>query len=395
MPRVVQKYGGTSVADIECVRSVAERIGRCHKSGDELIVVVSARAGVTNKLLEEAYSLSVSPNREALDALLYSGELETIALLAIMLNNLGIQAVSRNAYQAGILTCSSFGSARIQEIIGGDIEECLNENKVVIVAGFQGIDDQLRPTTLGRGGSDLTAIALAHRFHADKCEIFTDVEGVFSADPRIIRAPYLIPDISHESLLRLTLSDNRVMQDRSVALAKKLGINFRISSSRCRQDDGGTSVQLNWKCDESCVIGLTYKKNLVLFSGISTSDIFCEVLSFFSDQKVNLSFIKHSICPDGKTFLDEICFERTPFWSIKEQFLKTFVYEAYDLVENLDRIDIVGTTLEYSKWLKQSFDVAYDNKIFRAEYGNNGLSFLMKSENFDDVMNKMHDIVFK
>ncbi|MDE6432525.1 MAG: hypothetical protein K2L13_03985 [Opitutales bacterium] len=397
MVRIVQKYGGTSVADTEHIKSVAEHIKSCREHGDELIVVLSARAGVTNMLVEKAHSVSSLPDREALDALLYTGELETIAMLALILNEMGVPAVPRNAYQIGISTCSSFGNARIEDIIGGDIEQCLAEKKVVIVAGFQGIDQKLRPTTLGRGGSDLTAIALAHRFGADKCEIFTDVDGVFSADPRIISAPYLISDISHDALLRLTFFDNKVMQDRSVALAKKLRVNFEISSSLHYGTLDGTSVKLDWKCNEGCVIGLTYKQNLVLFCGLATNDIFCDLLEFFADKKIDLSFIKHSFCPKRTEFLDELCFDFSQFWRIREEFLSKFAekYQSYELIENLSRIDVVGTGLEYSEWLSQALTAVYDNMIFRSEYGKNGLSFLMKSENFGDIMNKLHDIVFK
>ncbi len=396
MARIVQKYGGTSVADNEHTKFIAEHIKHCYLCGDELIVIVSARAGRTNELLEKAYSISKNPNRAELDALLHVGELENIALLAITLNELGIPAVSRNAYQSGIFTCSSFGNARIKNIAGGDVEECLANKKVVIIAGFQGIDEYLQPTTLGRGGSDLTAIALAHRFQADKCEIFTDVDGVFSADPHVVKAPYLINNISHESLLRLSFFDNKVMQDRSIALAKKFGVNFRIASSQHFDDVNGTSVNSDWNCDESCVIGLTYKKNLSMFRGISTQDIFNNILQFFADKKIDLSFIKHSTCPLYISFLDEISIDTENFQRINEQFLINYskFYKFFDFVHQLDRIDIVGTNLEYSQWLRNALSVVFEDKIFRAEYGKNGLSFLIKGENFETIMNKLHDIVF-
>lgn len=396
MVRIVQKYGGTSVATIEHIKSVAKRIQSSYEKNNELIVVVSARAGITNELLRKAHSITRNPNCAELDSLLCVGELETIALLAIALNDLGIPAVSRNAYQVGVVTCSSFGNARIENILGGDVENCLQCKKVVIIAGFQGIDENLHPTTLGRGGSDLTAIALAHRFQADKCEIFTDVDGIFTADPRIIKSPYLINEISHDALLRLTFFDNKVMQDRSVALAKKMGVNFTIASSLNVCSDKYTSVIADLKCNESCVIGLTYKKDLTLFCGVSSEDIFCELLQFFSKNKIDISFIKHNVYPNDDQFLDEICIEKTEFSHVKEQFCLIFCefYKKVNFSENLARIDIIGTSLEYSSWLDKVLTITYKNDIYRSEYGKNGLSFLTKNENHNTLMNELHSIIF-
>ncbi len=397
MVRIVQKYGGTSVASIDHIKSIAERIKFASQQGNELIVVVSARAGVTNELLRKAYSISTFPVSSELDALLYTGELETIALLSLTLNNLGINAVSRNAYQAGIITCSSFGNAKIKNIIGGDIEECLSQSKVVIVAGFQGIDEHLRPTTLGRGGSDLTAIAFAKRFDADRCEIYTDVDGVFTADPRIVKKPFFISEISHDALLRLTFFDNKVMQDRSVALAKKLGINFKISSSFNKSDSKGTVVTSDQQCNETCVIGLTYKKGLSLFCGVSQDDIFNDILQFFREKRIDLSFIKHGKLPTNDRFIDEVCIESNVFDRIEKYFLSIYsnAYKDVNCIHNLDRVDIVGVNLEYSSWLTESLKCTYRNLVFRSEYGKNGLSFLVKSENFNDFFNQLHNIIFQ
>mgnify|MGYP003345140028 FL=1 len=187
MARIVQKYGGTSVGDPERIKNVARRVKAVRDAGHQLVVVVSARAGVTNELLARAKAVCDSPSERELDQLLAVGEQETIALTAMALHGLGVDAVSYTGAQAGIFTDTVHTKARIRDINGSAIEGELKAGRVVIVAGFQGINDEGQTTTLGRGGSDLTAIALAAAVKADKCEIYTDVDGVYTADPRVVK----------------------------------------------------------------------------------------------------------------------------------------------------------------------------------------------------------------
>ena len=183
---IVQKYGGTSVGNVDRIKNVAAKIKSYWSEGHQVVVVVSARSGVTNELIARAKSISAAPSEREMDMLLATGEQETIALTALALHSIGVPAVSRTGAQAGIITDTFHSRARISQLTGGDIKERLNEGKVVIVAGFQGISSESEITTLGRGGSDWTAIALAAVLKADICQIFTDVDGVYTADPRIV-----------------------------------------------------------------------------------------------------------------------------------------------------------------------------------------------------------------
>ena len=231
MSRIVQKYGGTSVGDVERIKKVAERIKASHDDGHEIVIVVSARAGVTNELIARAKSLCEHPSDRELDQLLAIGEQETTALTAMALQGLGVDAVSYTGAQAGIFTDKSHTKAKIKTINAKPLEKDLKAGRVVIVAGFQGINDDGQITTLGRGGSDLTAIALAAALKADKCEIYTDVDGVYTADPRVVKTAQKLMEISYDEMLELASSGSKVMQSRSVEFAKKYNVIFEVRSS--------------------------------------------------------------------------------------------------------------------------------------------------------------------
>lgn len=231
MPRIVQKYGGTSVGDVERIKKVAERIKTIRDQGNELVVVVSARAGVTNELIARAKAVCAVPSERELDMLLAVGEQETIALVAMALHGLGVDAVSYTGAQAGIFTDKVHTKAKISSINAKPIDLDLKAGKVVIVAGFQGINEFGHITTLGRGGSDLTAIALAAALKADKCEIYTDVDGVYTADPRVVPDARKLNEISYDEMLELASSGSKVMQSRSVEFAKKYNVIFEVRSS--------------------------------------------------------------------------------------------------------------------------------------------------------------------
>ena len=231
MARIVQKYGGPSVGDVERIKKVAERVKATRDDGNQVVVVVSARAGVTNELIARAKALTPTPSDRELDQLLVIGEQETIALTAIALHGLGVDAVSYTGAQAGIFTDKVHTKAKIRTINPQSVEKDLQAGRVVIVAGFQGINDDGQVTTLGRGGSDLTAIALAAALKADKCEIYTDVDGVYTADPRVVKTARKLDEISYDEMLELASSGSKVMQSRSVEFAKKYGVVFEVRSS--------------------------------------------------------------------------------------------------------------------------------------------------------------------
>ncbi|MDA0348290.1 MAG: aspartate kinase [Verrucomicrobia bacterium] len=231
MARIVQKYGGTSVGTVERIQAVAHRIKETYDAGNEVVVVVSARSGVTNELVARAKSINPNPNEREMDMLLAVGEQETIALVAMALHALGVPAESRTGAQAGVITNDSHTQARILRVEGGDIPDLLSKGTVVIVAGFQGINPSGDISTLGRGGSDLSAIAMAAGLKSDLCQIFTDVEGVYTADPRIVKDAVKLEEVSYEEMLELASMGSKVMQARAVEFAKKYNVTFEVRSS--------------------------------------------------------------------------------------------------------------------------------------------------------------------
>jgi aspartate kinase len=233
MPIVVQKFGGTSVGTTERIINVARRILDTQKEGNQVVAVVSAMAGVTNNLIKLASEVSgdKEPTESEMDVLLATGEQTTIALAAMAVNALGGKAVSMTGAQAGITTDSTHTRARISSINAERVHELLDQGNVVIVAGFQGLTADGRITTLGRGGSDLTAIAMAAALKADICQILTDVDGVYTCDPRVVKDARKLPEIAYDEMLEMASSGSKVMQSRSVEFAKKYGVIFEVRSS--------------------------------------------------------------------------------------------------------------------------------------------------------------------
>src|SRR3954464_169875 len=257
---IVQKYGGTSVGSPERIKNVAARGAKYHSQGDKIVVVVSAMSGVTDNLIRLAKEIMPLPNEREMDVLLATGEQTTIALAAIALHAIGIPAVSMTGAQAGIVTDGVHTKAKIQNITPKIVHDFLNQGNVVIVAGFQGQTLEGQVTTLGRGGSDLTAIALAAALKAELCQIYTDVDGVYTTDPRIVPNANKLPEISYDEMLELASLGAKVMQSRSVEFAKKFGVVFEVRSSL--NENPGTIVKEETKSMEDVVIrGVSLDKN--------------------------------------------------------------------------------------------------------------------------------------
>lgn len=254
MSLIVQKYGGTSVGTTERIRKVAQRILETQRAGNQVIAVVSAMAGVTNRLITQAAEVTghETPTSREMDVLLATGEQTTIALTAMALNAMGTKAVSLTGAQAGIETDGVHTKARISTISPKGVHELLDDGHIVIVAGFQGRTPDGKITTLGRGGSDLTAIAMAAAVGADLCQIFTDVDGIYTCDPRVVDSARKIEEISYDELLEMASSGTKVMQSRSVEFAKKFGVPFEVRSSL--NDNPGTLVREETMSMESVVI---------------------------------------------------------------------------------------------------------------------------------------------
>ncbi|EAL3842280.1 aspartate kinase [Campylobacter upsaliensis] len=301
---IVQKYGGTSVGDLERIKAVALRVIESVKAGNELVVVVSAMSGVTNSLIEQAEYFSKNPNGADMDMLLSSGERVTSALLSIALNELGYKAVSFSGRKAGIITNSVFTKARIKHIDTSAIKAALKERKIVIIAGFQGVDEEGNVTTLGRGGSDLSAVAVAGALSADLCEIYTDVDGVYTTDPRIEPKAKKLDKISYEEMLELASLGAKVLQNRSVELAKKLNVNLVTRSSF--NNNEGTMITKEDGMEQALVSGIALDKNQARITLRNIEDkpgIAAEIFSSLARANINVDMIIQNVGTNGATNL--------------------------------------------------------------------------------------------
>ncbi|MBZ7938254.1 aspartate kinase [Campylobacter sp. W0014] len=301
---IVQKYGGTSVGSLERIEAVANRVIESVKQGHQLVVVVSAMSGVTNTLIEQAQYFSPNPNGKDMDMLLSSGERVTSALLSIALNEKGFSAISFSGRKAGIITDSVFNKARISYIDSRAIKEALNEGKIVVIAGFQGVDEEGNVTTLGRGGSDLSAVAVAGALNADLCEIYTDVDGVYTTDPRIEPKAKKLDKISYEEMLELASLGAKVLQNRSVELAKKLNVNLVTRSSF--NNNQGTNITKEDEMEKALVSGIALDKNQARVTLRNVEDkpgIAAEIFSVLADENINVDMIIQNVGVDGATNL--------------------------------------------------------------------------------------------
>jgi len=310
MALIVQKYGGTSVGNTDRIQNVAARVAQYHARGDGVVVVVSAMSGVTDHLIKLAKEIMPLPSEREMDVLLATGEQQTIALTAIALHRLGIQAVSLTGAQAGIVTDGVHTKAKIHNITPRKTRELLKAGNVVIVAGFQGETEQGQITTLGRGGSDLTAIALAAALKADLCQIYTDVDGVYTADPRLVPTAKKLPEISYDEMLELASLGAKVMQSRSVEFAKKFGVVFEVRSSL--NDNPGTIVKEETKSMEGVVVrGVALDKNQAKLTLVGVPDkpgVAARIFKALGDATVNVDMIIQNISHGTGTPATDISF---------------------------------------------------------------------------------------
>jgi aspartate kinase len=306
MALIVQKYGGTSVANADRIQNVAARVKTLWQHGDRLVVVVSARSGVTNELIARAKALNPFPNEREMDMLLAVGEQETIALLSMALHALGVPAVSRTGAQAGIRTDAIHTRARIATVTGGDIRERLDEGKVVIVAGFQGISETGDITTLGRGGSDLTAIAVAAAIRADICQIYTDVDGVYTADPRVVLDARKLPELAYEEMLELASSGSKVMQSRSVEFAQKYDVPFEVRSSFNNEPGTIVKAQAAKSMEDAVVSGVALDRSQTRVTVSDSPDNAAAVAAVFNalgEAGLSVDMIIKNLGTDGRANL--------------------------------------------------------------------------------------------
>ena len=310
MALIVQKYGGTSVGNAERIKNVARRVGESRARGDQIVVVVSAMSGVTDGLIKLAKEIMAAPPEREMDVLLATGEQTTIALTAMALQAIGVPAVSLTGAQAGIVTDGVHTKAKIQNITPKETHELLDAGNVVIVAGFQGQTSDGQITTLGRGGSDLTAIALAAALKADLCQIYTDVDGVYTADPRIVPDARKLQEISYDEMLELAGSGAKVMQPRSVEIAKKFGVVFEVRSSL--NDNPGTIVKEETRSMEDVVVrGVSLDKNQAKVTLVGVPDrpgVAAQVFKALANAAINVDMIVQNVSHGSDTPLTDLSF---------------------------------------------------------------------------------------
>ena len=301
---IVQKFGGTSVGTLERIEAVANRVIETKNSGADVVVVVSAMSGVTNQLVEYSEYFSKHPDGVATDMLLSSGEQVTTALLTIALNAKGYACVGLTGAMAGIMTDDVHTKARIEKIDTARLKAELSAGRIVVVAGFQGIDDKGDITTLGRGGSDLSAVALAGALEADLCEIFTDVDGVYTTDPRIEKKAKKLEKISYDEMLELASAGAKVLQNRSVELAKKLNVKLITRSSFNHNE--GTLIAKEDNMEAVLVSGIALDKNqarVTLRGVVDKPGIAAEIFTALAHQNINVDMIIQNVGHDGTTNL--------------------------------------------------------------------------------------------
>ena len=302
---VVQKYGGSSVADTDRIQSVAERIAAAKRAGHDVVVVVSAMGKSTDRLLQQAHEISRIPPGRELDMLLTAGERISMALLAMAMHELGYTALSLTGSQAGIITDASHGKARIIDITPGRITKGLEEGHVVIVAGFQGVSrDSKDITTLGRGGSDTTAVALAAALHADLCEIYTDVDGVYTADPRIVPAARKLHDVTPEEMLELAASGAKVLQVRSVEYARNYGVPIHVRSSFSYAEGTWVREPEGQDMEQAIISGVAHdaaEGKLVVRNVPDKPGVAARVFTELADANVNIDMIVQNVSEQGTT----------------------------------------------------------------------------------------------
>ncbi len=300
MSLIVQKFGGSSVRDAERVMNVARRVIETYKAGNDVVVVVSAQGDTTDDLIDKAKEINPKASKREMDMLLSTGEQISIALLAMAIQSLGVNAVSLTGWQVGMKTDSKYSMARIKTIDGERIRTELDKNNIVIVAGFQGINKYDDITTLGRGGSDTTAVAIAAALHADLCEIYTDVDGVYTTDPRIVPEAKKLNEVSFDEMLELASLGANVLHNRSVEMAKKYNVNMSVRSSLNKNE--GTYVKEESKVEKTLVRGVARDNDVARVAVCNLKDepgIAFKIFSHLAKKGINVDIILQSIGREG------------------------------------------------------------------------------------------------
>ena len=367
MSLIVQKFGGTSVANTERLKNVADIITKTYEKGNDVVVVVSAQGDTTDEFIEKARQVNPNPSKREMDMLLTAGEQISASLLAMTIEEMGYPVISLLGWQAGFFTSANNGSARIERVDPARIKRELDQKRIVIVTGFQGVNRYQDMTTLGRGGSDTSAVAIAASMHADLCQIYTDVEGVFTADPRKIKDARKLDVISYDEMLELATLGAQVLNNRSVEMAKKYGVELEVLSSLTRKP--GTIVREANKMEEMLISGIAKDTEVARVSIIGVTDrpgLAFKIFTKLAAKDINVDIILQSI---GRNNTKDISFT-IPESQLDETMgiLRTYVETigAADAVYdgNVSKVSVVGAGMETHPGVAaQMFEALFDANI--------------------------------
>ena len=365
---IVQKFGGTSVGDLERIQNVANRVSETKKKGNDVIVVVSAMSGETNKLVGYAEHFSVNPARAEMDMLLSAGERVTASLLSIALQEMGHSSVAMTGRKAGILTDRHHTKARIEDINPQNMKDAIAEGKIIVVAGFQGVNENGDVTTLGRGGSDLSAVAIAGAIKADLCEIYTDVSGIYTTDPRIEPKAKKLDKISYDEMLELASLGAKVLQNRSVEMAKKLNVNLVTRTSFSNEE--GTLITKEENIMEAPLVsGIALDRNQARISLMGVKDrpgIASDIFNRLAKAEVNVDMIIQNKAHDGATNIDFTVpvGDLHDAKSVVNSFVKGGEIKADSYNENICKVSVVGVGMKsHTGVAAKAFSTMADNNI--------------------------------
>ena len=365
---IVQKFGGTSVGDLERIQNVANRVSETKKKGNDVIVVVSAMSGETNKLVGYAEHFSANPARAEMDMLLSAGERVTASLLSIALQEMGHSSVAMTGRKAGILTDRHHTKARIEDINPQNMKDAIAEGKIIVVAGFQGVNENGDVTTLGRGGSDLSAVAIAGAIKADLCEIYTDVSGIYTTDPRIEPKAKKLDKISYDEMLELASLGAKVLQNRSVEMAKKLNVNLVTRTSFSNEE--GTLITKEENIMEAPLVsGIALDRNQARISLMGVKDrpgIASDIFNRLAKAEVNVDMIIQNKAHDGATNIDFTVpvGDLHDAKSVVDSFVKSGEIKADSYNEDICKVSVVGVGMKsHTGVAAKAFSTMADNNI--------------------------------
>ena len=394
---IVQKYGGSSVADAERVFNVAKRIMRTRMEGNDVVVVLSAQGKTTDGLIAKAKEINPKPSRREMDMLLSTGEQQSVALMAMAISAIGGRAVSLIASQVGIETTNTYSNARIRTINTERIENELDEGSIVLVTGFQGVNQIGDTTTLGRGGSDTSAVALAAALHADICEIYTDVEGVYTADPRVVPDAVKLDEISYDEMLELASLGAKVLHSRSVEVAKKYNVKLVVRSSMSEAE--GTEVKEDVKMERMLVSGVAADKKVSRISIMGINDEpgkAFEIFSLMAKEKVSVDIILQSTGQDGKQNISFTIGEDDLDIALKALEKNKERLTAKEILhdENIAKLSIVGADMATNPGVAAMFfEAMYDAgvNIQMISTSEIKITVLIAKDDVDAAMVAVHD----